>query len=73
MEEIKVKQFKQGDRVIAYDAFNDEEYSILVRKARRNYRCSNFLCRNIIKKGELHGGGFYIHFCLDCCKDGEIR
>jgi len=37
---------------------------LTVTKAKKIYRCTD--CGAIISKGELHGGPYYDHYCLDC-------
>ena len=37
---------------------------LVIRKAARDYHCQD--CNAIVSKGNLHGGTFYDHFCLNC-------
>jgi len=37
---------------------------LTITRARKVYRCAD--CGATIDKGELHGGSYYDHYCLDC-------
>lgn len=36
------------------------------------YLCDGLDCNNEIRKGELHGGGNGLHFCLNCLVPVEL-
>ena len=60
----KVRGYLVKEQYGFYSGTEWRAASLVITKASKNYRCAD--CGEIISKGELHGGPFYDHYCLNC-------
>jgi len=54
----------QGDCNCPDRMFRGTGLRLTIRQAARDYRCAD--CGQRIDQGDMHGGTFYEHYCLNC-------